>query len=320
MCNFAGLKKLSKMIYMLIALVLGFCTPLQTAANSRMRQLVSSAPLSTLISFAVSTIVLIIVALIASIPLMPSQQAFHDAPWWSWFIGVIPLITITIAIHLFKEIGQLQAMVIPMFSQLIFSLCIDHFGWLGARVMPLGWQRVIGALLLIVGVTMVVIIPRLKSNSSTAGGGFRQVLWQLAAVLSGCLSAAVGAILASLGQVIGSAIQATTVLFAIATVVMIVFCCINGSVTKLPRAFSTHNAPWWIWMGGPLGAIIVYGNAWLIPVIGVSVFMMALLIGQLLLSLLMERNGWLGAPRKHISWSQLAGILIMLAGVFLIKF
>ena len=308
------------MLYILVALVLGFCTPLQTAANSRMRQLVSSAPLATLISFAVSTIVLVIVALVASIPLIPSPQSFHDAPWWSWFIGVIPLITITIAIHLFREIGQLQAMVIPMFSQLIFSLCIDHFGWFGARVMPMNWQRAVGAVLLIVGVTMVVIIPRLKTNNSTAdNGGLRQVMWQLAAVLSGCLSAVVGAILASLGQVIGSAIQATTVLFAIATGVMIVFCCLNGSVIKVRKAFTT-NAPWWMWTGGILGALIVYGNAWLIPMIGVSVFMMTLLIGQLLLSLLMERHGWLGAPKKQISWTQFAGILIMLAGIFLIKF
>ena len=307
------------MIYILIALVMGFCTPLQTAANSRMRQLVSSAPLSTLISFAVSTIVLIVVAIIASIPLIPSSQAFNDAPWWSWFIGVIPLITITIAIHLFKEIGQLQALVIPMFSQLLFSLCIDNFGWFGARVMPMNWQRVIGAFLLIVGVTMVVIIPLLNNNTKTDNEGLRQLLWQLAAVLSGCLSAIVGAILASLGQVIGSAIQATTVLFAIATGVMIVFCCINGSVIKLRKAFTT-DAPWWVWIGGIMGAIIVYSNAWLIPLIGVSVFMMALLIGQLLLSLLMERNGWLGAPKKHISWTQYAGIIIMLAGVFMIKF
>ena len=308
------------MLYILIALVLGFCTPIQTAANSRMRLLVNSAPLATLISFAVSTIVLIIVALIAGTPLLPSQQAIHDAPWWSWFIGVIPLITITIAIHLFREIGQLQAIVIPLFSQLIFSLCIDHFGWFGARVMTMNWQRAIGALLLIVGVTMVVIIPRLKTSSATTkNGGLHLLLWQLAAVLSGCLSAVVGAILASLGQVIGSAIQATTVLFAIATMVMIVFCCLNGSVIKVRKAFTT-DVPWWIWMGGFLGAIIVYGNAWLIPLIGVSVFMMTLLIGQLLLSLLMERQGWLGAPQKHISWTQFAGILIMLTGIFMIKF
>ena len=307
------------MIYLLFALLMGFCTPLQTAANSRMRQLVSSAPLSTLISFAVSTIVLIIVALITSSPLIPSQQAFHDAPWWSWFIGVIPLITITIAIHLFKEIGQLQAMVIPIFSQLLFSLCIDHFGWFGAKVMPMNWQRMIGALLLIVGVTMVVIIPRLKGNNTkTDNSTARLLLWQAAAVVSGCLSAVVGAILASLGQVIGSAIQATTVLFAIATGVMIVFCSLNGSVVKIRKAFTT-SAPWWMWSGGILGAIIVYGNAWLIPLIGVSVFMMTLLIGQLLLSLLMERNGWLGAPKKHISIVQILGIIIMLAGVTLIK-
>ncbi|MBQ9585225.1 MAG: DMT family transporter [Muribaculaceae bacterium] len=307
------------MIYIIIALILGFCTPLQTAANSRMRQLVSSAPLSTLISFAVSTIVLIFVALVVSIPLIPSPQAFHDAPWWSWFIGVIPLITITIAIHLFKEIGQLQAMVIPMFSQLIFSLCIDHFGLFGARVMPMNWQRAIGALLLIVGVTMVVIIPRLKNNKKTENGGLRQVLWQLAAILAGCLSAVVGAVLASLGQVIGSAIQATTVLFAIATGVMLLFCCASGSILKLKKTF-TINAPWWMWMGGILGAIIVFGNAWLIPLIGVSVFMMTLLIGQLLLSLFMEKHGWLGAPKRQISWFQYAGIIIMLAGIFLIKF
>ena len=307
------------MLYILIALILGFCTPLQTAANSRMRLLVGSAPVSTLISFAVSTIVLIIVALVASISLVPSPQAFHDAPWWSWFIGIIPLITITIAIHLFKEIGQLQAMVIPMFSQLLFSLCIDHFGWFGARVMPMSLQRSIGAVLLIVGVTMVVIIPRLGSNAKTENGGLRQVLWQLAAILTGFLSSIVGAILASLGQVIGSAIQATTVLFAIATGVMIVFCTINGSLVKSKKAFTAH-APWWTWTGGLLGAIIVLGNAWLIPLTGVSVFMMSLLIGQLMLSLFMERQGWLGAPKKHISLTQIAGILIMLAGIFLIKF
>jgi len=38
---------------------------------------------------------------------------------------------------------------------------------------------------------------------------------------------------------------------------------------------------------GICGAITVYGNAWLIPKIGVGLFAMLLLIGQLLLSLLM---------------------------------
>lgn len=46
---------------------------------------------------------------------------------------------------------------------------------------------------------------------------------------------------------------------------------------------------------------------------------MALLVGQLALSMLMEHRGWLGAPRKHISWVQIVGILLMLGGVALIR-
>jgi transporter family-2 protein len=46
---------------------------------------------------------------------------------------------------------------------------------------------------------------------------------------------------------------------------------------------------------------------------------MALLVGQLTLSMLMEHYGWLGAPRKRITWLQIAGILLMLAGVALIR-
>lgn len=46
---------------------------------------------------------------------------------------------------------------------------------------------------------------------------------------------------------------------------------------------------------------------------------MLLLIGQLLLSLLMEQFGWLGAPRKRISILQIIGLLLMLGGVALIR-
>lgn len=43
---------------------------------------------------------------------------------------------------------------------------------------------------------------------------------------------------------------------------------------------------------------------------------MLLLIGQLLLSLLMEQFGWLGAPRKRITALQVIGLLLMLGGAW----
>lgn len=309
------------MFFLIIALAIGLLMPFQTAANSRLRQVVGPAYVSTLVSFTVSTLALLLVSLVAGIPILPTEAMLNTAPWWSWFVGIVAVVTITIAIHLFKEIGQLQALIIPMFSQLIFSLMIDHFGWFGARVIPLGTNRIIGALLLIAGVTLVVILPKLRGGQRAVAGsstGSRQAFWQLMAVLSGCLSASITGAYAQLSSIVGNPVQATTVAFFVATMALLLFCTCLGKTRLVGKAFS-RDYPWWMWMGGLCGATIVFSNAWLVPKVGVGVFSMALLVGQLALSMLMEHNGWLGAPRKRITWPQVVGILMMLAGVALIR-
>ncbi len=298
---------------------MGLLVPFQTAANSRLRGVVGPAYVSTLVSFSVSTLALLLVSLLTGNPLIPTSQMLAEAPWWSWFAGLVAVVTITIAIHLFKEIGPLQAVIIPMFSQLIFSLMIDHFGWFGAKVIPLDAKRIIGSLLLVAGVTLVVILPKLKAQQqATRDKGSRQLFWQLCAVVSGCLSASITGVYAQLSSIVGNPIQATTVAFFVATMVLLLFCTLNGSVRLIGKAFS-REYPWWMWLGGLCGATIVFGNAWLVAHVGVGVFVMALLVGQLALSQLMEHNGWLGSPRKPITWAQILGILLMLAGVALIR-
>lgn len=307
------------MIFLIITLAMGLLVPVQTAANSRLRMAVGQAYVTTLISFSVSSLALLLVAMGAGIAVVPTTEMLQNAPWWSWFGGIIALLTITCAIYLFRELGQLQATVIPLFSQLLFSLAIDHFGWFGSRVIPMDGKRLCGALLLIVGIVLVVVLPRLRGQQ-TAGSakGARLVFWQVCAIVSGCLMASIGAIYALLGSVIGSAVQASTVSFLISTTAMLLFCLCSGKVQLVSKAFR-RDCPWWMWLGGICGAITVYGNAWLIPKIGVGLFVMLLLIGQLLLSLLMEQFGWLGAPRKRITALQVIGLLLMLSGVALIR-
>ena len=307
------------MIYVLIVLAMGLFIPVQTAANARLRRVVGPAYVSTLISFSVSSIALLVVSTLAGIAIIPTSEQLAVAPWWSWLGGIIALLTITCNIYLFKELGQLQAMIIPMFAQLLFSLLIDHFGWFGSREIPLDGKRLAGAALLIVGVTLVAVLPRLRSqNTESSSTGSRQLLWQLCAVVCGCLMASITAIYALLGGILVSPVQATTVSFLIAAAAMLLFCLTQGNVKLVTKAFR-REYPWWMWLGGICGATTVFGNAWLVPKIGVGLFAMSLLIGQLVLSLLMEHFGWLGAPKKRISWMQIDGILLMLAGVGLIR-
>ena len=181
------------MFYLIITLAMGLLVPFQIAANSRLRQVVGPAYVSTLVSFSVSTLALLLVSLVSGSPIVPTGEMLGEASWWSWFAGLVAVVTITISIHLFKEIGPLQAVIIPMFSQLIFSLLIDHFGWFGANVIPMGLKRIIGSLLLIAGVTLVVVLPKLNAQRQDAntGKGSRQLFWQFCAVVSGCLSASI---------------------------------------------------------------------------------------------------------------------------------
>ena len=71
------------MFYLLITLAIGLLVPFQIAANSRLRQVVGPAYVSTLVSFSVSTLALLLVSLLSGSPIVPTGEMLTDASWWS---------------------------------------------------------------------------------------------------------------------------------------------------------------------------------------------------------------------------------------------
>ena len=238
---------------------------------------------------------------------------------WGWTGGVIALFTITVTIYLFRALGQLQTAILPLLGQLLFSLVIDHFGLFGSVRIPLSALRIFAMLLLISGVLLIVVVPNIgKSKTAQPTTGRHILLWQITGIVAGCLMASIGAIYGRLGVCLGSAVQASTVSFLIATAVIMAVCVGNGKIRRVRGAFAKGN-PWWMWLGGVCGAISVFGNAWLIPQIGAGAFFMAFLLGQMALSLLMEGHGWMGAMKRRITSVQLVGIALMMAGVAMLR-
>jgi len=87
-----------------------------------------------------------------------------------------------------------------------------------------------------------------------------------------------------------------------------------------PSLATMRAAPWWNWIGGPLGALIVLSGAALAPRLGAAAFIAAVVAGQLLCSLLLDHFGLMNLPQQALSSGRIIGAVMVFAGVLLVKF
>ena len=87
-----------------------------------------------------------------------------------------------------------------------------------------------------------------------------------------------------------------------------------------PSLNAIRSAPWWNWIGGPLGALIVLAGAALTPKLGAAAFIAAMVGGQLFCSLLLDHFGLMNVPQQGLTLGRLTGAMMVFAGVVLVKY
>ena len=115
-----------------------------------------------------------------------------------------------------------------------------------------------------------------------------------------------------------SPVRAAFVSFFVGTVLLLVAA---AFVFKpLPSWGRLGDAPWWIWVGGALGAFYVAASIVTAPRLGAATLVALVVAGQALASLVVDHFGWVGFEPKHISAGRLAGMALVGAGVALVRF
>jgi bacterial/archaeal transporter family-2 protein len=71
--------------------------------------------------------------------------------------------------------------------------------------------------------------------------------------------------------------------------------------------------------GGAFAAIIIFSNVTSIQKIGVTLSISALLIAQLILTFIIDSNGWFGLEKQKMRLPQFIGIGMMIAGVVILR-
>ena len=137
-----------------LALVAGMAAPTQFAINSQLRQVVGGPVLAGAVSFLVGTVVLV-VATFSVRRSVPDLGSITSAPWWMYLGGFLGAYYVVASVVLTPRLGAATTIGLFLAGQVVASIGIDHFGWFGVPVHHATIPRILGALLIIVGVVVV---------------------------------------------------------------------------------------------------------------------------------------------------------------------
>lgn len=121
---------------------------------------------------------------------------------------------------------------------------------------------------------------------------------------------------ANLSKVIGDS-HANFVTHLGGTLVLVVIL-----ITGIPKGGfqSYREAPWYLYLGGVLGVFLIFTVIYSLPKIGVVASTAAFIVGQMVLSTVIDHFGWLGVDRIPFSFERIIGIGLLFLGLrFIMK-
>ncbi len=140
--------------FIFLAIIAGMMMPTQAAINNKLAVNVNSPILAAFISFIVGTIGLFIYILATGIPLGNMISA-KNAPAIAWTGGILGAIFVASTVILVPRLGVALTFSLIIAGQMLVTLVIDHFGFLGVPVKEISVIRVLGATLITIGVVLI---------------------------------------------------------------------------------------------------------------------------------------------------------------------
>ena len=140
--------------FIFLALLAGIAMPTQASVNSKLAGYAGSPISAAFISFLVGTVALFVYILLTGVPLSSLASA-KDAPLIAWIGGFLGAFFVSVMATVVPRLGGALAFSAAIGGQMLVTILIDHFGWLGVPEKPINLMRVLGAALITVGVILI---------------------------------------------------------------------------------------------------------------------------------------------------------------------
>ena len=79
------------------------------------------------------------------------------------------------------------------------------------------------------------------------------------------------------------------------------------------------SMPWYLWFAGTIGVVFVIGTLWLAPILGAALLFASIVAGQMIGATAADFFGFGGYQGHNFDWLRVAGIALVLAGVWVFQ-
>jgi bacterial/archaeal transporter family-2 protein len=296
-------------------LIVGTLLALQAAANVQLAAAMTSPVGASTLQLAIGAALLVALAAVGGS--LGALEGVERAEPWQLLGGLGSAVYITAGILVLPRLGALVAVGLFVAGQMLASLLLDGFGWLGVERDPPGVPSLLGAAAVIVGAWLVV---RAQAGAGALERAARERRgWIALALAAGAVLPVQGAVNAQLNAELDAALPVGAISFLVATGAMaLALAAVVAAGTPRPRVAGLPSVPWWGWLGGLCGATYVTSAFLLMPEVGAAPVVVLTVAGQQLASVAVDRHGLLHLPRRPIAQRRLAGVAVLLTGVVLL--
>lgn len=145
---------LTRLVFALLVALGGAGLTVQMAWNARLRTSTDSPVLTTIISVCV-TLLSLALLWASGATNRGSIPAFNSLPKWAWFGGVFAAYYLVASLIGIPKLGAAVVFSLVIAGQMVAALILDSTGAFGVAQISLSTFRVLGTVLLLIGVILI---------------------------------------------------------------------------------------------------------------------------------------------------------------------
>lgn len=269
-----------------LAMAGGVALALQGKLNSELGLALQNRISASLVSFATGlAAVLVFTLAVPSVRarLRGLRPAFRERTYPRWYL----LVGAVGAFYIFTQTATVSAVGLSLFTiaivtgQMVSGLLVDRHGLGAGRRIAVSARRVCAAVLALAA-AVTAAVPHFN------GGGQHGLLivLMLLPLLAGLLQSVQQGMLGRIATVHGSPAISTLLNFAVGTVLLLAIWVVQAATSGGEPA---PDAPaWWLYVGGPLGTLVLGAATICVASLGVLVMTLAVTGGQLVGAVMLD--------------------------------